>query len=411
MENQKKNIAVVGTFDTKAEEFSYLVKEIQRLGAGTCVIDAGMQPTSADGIDVPNTEVAKLAGIGFASLNAMTRQDALQEMVRGLEKCVRNLYCDHKIDGIISMGGSGGTTLGTAAMKVLPVGIPKLMISTFAGSIRMANYVLGKDIMVLNPLVDISGVNTITEMIMKQAAGAIVGAANNAFRPGSKFRKYRIAASMYGLTTPGVTTAKQYLENKGYEVITFHSTGAGGRAMEDLIRSGFFDGVLDITLPEIHAHVLGSPSGSAGPDRASGAAEMGIPQVVCPGAMDMCSATDFSNFGGRVIYSHSLVPSHFRPNSEDTRKSAEFLAGQLNKSSAGCALFLPLRGLSLIDVPGKPMYDKEANNCLFETLKSSLKSHVELYELEHNVNDQEFALAMAKKLDEIMTEKYSIMPN
>lgn len=402
----KKTIAVIGTFDTKLEEYSFLIDELHNLGAEVLSIDVGTLGCPTGFASVTSEQVAEYANSSLVAIQQANRKDAFTVMLEGIEKCVMQLYEEKKFDGVISMGGSGGTTLATAAMRVLPIGFPKLMVSTLGSSSKIGAYVRNRDIMVLNSVVDISGVNTLTRRIFSEAAGAIVGAANNHIID-DNCKKLRIAASMYGLTTSAVMTAKKYLESRGYEVITFHATGAGGIAMESLIREGFFQGVLDITLPEVSAHVLGVASSTSGASRLGGAAICGIPQVVCPGAMDMVSTTDFSKFGGRKIYCHNSEPSHFRPNEQDTTLIGTYLAQQLNKSTAPCALYLPLLGLSLIDLPGQCMYNPKADRALFAAIKQELNPEVvELHEEYLDINDEIFALMLAKKLESIMTEFY-----
>ncbi|MBC8535332.1 Tm-1-like ATP-binding domain-containing protein [Feifania hominis] len=399
-----KTIAVIGTFDTKAQEYGFVMDRMREHGVRPLAIDVGTHNAAPSAVDITSAEVAALAGTQIERLHGLSRQDAFSAMLKGAQQCVKELHGRGEIQGIFGMGGSGGTTLASAAMRTLPLGVPKLLVSTLAGTARMADYVGGTDIIVMGSIVDISGLNSITKMIFSRAAGVIAGAVNGEYREPSGHR-LRIAASMYGVTTPGVTFAKRYLESRGYEVITFHATGSGGRAMEQLIREGFFDGVLDMTLPEIHAHVLGVPSSTAGPERCAGAARKDIPQVVCPGGMDMCSTTDFTGFEDRRVYCHNTTPSHFRPNARDMERSGVYLAQQLNKSHADCAVYLPCGGLSLVDVPGGATYDPEADESLFEAIKSNLDRRVELHESPRNINDESFALEMAQRLDEMMTRR------
>lgn len=398
----KKTVAVVGTFDTKREEFEFLIREIKKHDVDVLSIDVGTKPSKGADVDISNERIAELGGGGIAEIALMSRKDALNVMTRGVEACIRQLHDEGKIDGIISMGGSGGTTLGTAAMKPLPLGFPKVLVSTLGGSPRMSKYIDNTDMMVVNSVVDVSGLNSITKRIYCEAAGAVAGAAKSAFADADD-HKPRVATTMYGLTTPGVVAAKEYLEARGYEVITFHATGDGGRAMEGLIRAGFFDGVLDMTVTEIHAYMFGDKEQSAGPDRAAGASEMGLPQVVCLGAMDMCTIGNLPTEGKHLYCHNENIPSHFRPTKEEVVLSGRDLGEKLNRATAPAAVFFPHGGLSMIDLPGQPMYNPEVDEALFDSIKQTVSNPVvELYDMPNNINDEAFAVAAAKRLDEMI---------
>lgn len=251
-----KTVAVLGTFDTKGDAFTYLIQKIREAGVAVLSIDAG---TGEHGYrtDISNREIARLGGKDIHTLGDH-RREALETMAAGGAKALQRLYENGEIHGFISMGGSGGTVLAAAAMKVLPVGFPKVLVSTVASSPRIFDYVDTSDAFLINSIVDISGLNSIVRKIYDQAAGAIAGAVKAVEVPTESHQGLRIAATMYGVTTPGVTAAMKYLTEKGYEVIPFHATGSGGRVMERLIRQGYFDGVLDMTQTEIGSMFSGN---------------------------------------------------------------------------------------------------------------------------------------------------------
>lgn len=401
----KKTVAVLGTFDSKGEEFTYLIEKIKESGVNVLSIDAGTKENSYK-TDISNKEVARLGGGDIEDLGN-SRRDALGTMSAGVSKVVKGLFEEGRIDGIISMGGSGGTVLAAAAMRVLPVGFPKVLVSTVASSSRIFDYVDTSDVFFINSIVDVSGLNSIIRKVYDEAAGAIAGAVKTADFSKESHERLRIAATMYGVTTPGVTTAKKYLEEIGYEIITFHAIGSGGRVMEKLIREGYFDGVLDMTQTEIGMYVYGDRATSAGPDRCSGAAEMGIPCISCLGAMDMCSLGSLPVEGKRLYYHNGKRPSHFRPTVEQSREAGKFLAEQLNKATRGQQVIIPRKGLSMTDVEGGGTYGPEEDEALFRSLKENLNNlHITLEEHDLNINDKEFALIVATRMDEIMKNHY-----
>lgn len=405
MNAKEKTICVLGTFDTKSQEFGYLIDQIRALGADVISVDAGFHGTAALRANYPPETVIREGGSTPAQVRRMHRSDAMAVAIRGAGRIVRRLTEEKMIHGVIGMGGSGGTTLASEVMRELPLGFPKVIISTLGGTAKIGRYVGSRDILVLNSVVDVSGINSITRVVFSHGAGAVVGAALAAEGVRQDGKK-RIAATMYGLTTPAVTYAKEYLVRQGYEVIVFHATGSGGRAMEELIREGFFDGVLDMTLPEIHSHVLHVASSDPGPGRLVNAARMGIPLVAAPGAMDMVSTTDFSQYPDRKIYCHNTAPSHFRPNAQDVQKSGAYIADALNQATGPCAFYFPHGGLSMVGVPGEIMSDPPTDSVLCDTIRATIDpARVEFHESELDINDKAFALTLAQRLDEMIAQK------
>lgn len=398
-------VAVVGTLDTKGEEFQYVRDIIEGEGLETIVIDAGVMGEPFFEPDVERSVVAEAGGESIEKLvEAADRGHSMEVMSEGAAVVVEELFEEGEIAGIISLGGSAGTTIGTTAMKRLPVGIPKVMVSTLAsGDTRP--YVGTKDITMMYSVVDILGVNSLSSNILANAAFAVAGMVNGK-KPEPKEKRPLIAATMFGVTTPCVEKAREYLEEKGYEVLVFHATGTGGRAMENLVEEGFITGVLDLTTTELCDELVGGVL-SAGPDRLEAAGKKGVPQVVSTGALDMVNFGPMDSvpekFKDRNLYKHNPTVTLMRTNVEENRKLAEIIAEKLNKTEGKTALFLPLKGVSMIDAEGQPFYGAEEDKVLFDTLREKIdQDKVELIEKDLHINDQEYAEAIAKKLIELI---------
>ncbi len=400
-----KKVVILGTLDTKGAEFKFIKDIIESQGVATLVINAGVLGKPYFEPDIPNTAVAQAGGTELSELVAANdRGQAVDVMMRGSAKIVAELEKENVVAGIISLGGTAGTTIGTNAMQALSVGIPKMMVSTVAsGDTRP--YVGNKDITMMYSVVDISGINSISSRILANAAFAIAGMAKGV-TPALEEEKPLLAATMFGVTTPCVTTAREYLESKGYEVLVFHATGAGGGSMEALVNAGFIKGVLDITTTEWCDELVGGVF-SAGPHRLEAAGKMGIPQVVSTGALDMVNfgAMDTvpAQFKDRNLYKHNATVTLMRTTVDENRQLGQIIAAKLNMTTGPTALFLPLKGVSLIDVEGQPFYGPEENQVLFDTLRTNIdRDKVELIEMDNTINDEIFALAMAKKLVDML---------
>jgi uncharacterized protein (UPF0261 family) len=400
-----KKVLILGTLDTKGREIKFVKDIVESTGVETIVINVGVKGKPFFEPDISNTDVAEAGGKSLQKLIAQDdRGDAIDNMMRGAARVVAELYEQGKVDGIISLGGTAGTTIGTYAMRALPVGVPKVMVSTVAsGDTRP--YVGVKDITMMYSVVDISGINSLSRRILGNAAFAIAGMVKGEV-PAAAEEKPLIGATMFGVTTPCVTKAREYLEQQGYEVLVFHATGTGGKAMESLIEAGFIKGVLDITTTEWCDELVGGVL-SAGPKRLEAAAKAGIPQVVSTGALDMVNFgpidTVPEKFKNRKLYKHNPTVTLMRTTVEENKKLGEIIAGKLNMAKGPTALFLPLKGVSLIDTEGKPFYGPEEDAALFKALKDNLNNDkVEVIEMDTDINDEAFALAMAKKLVEMM---------
>lgn len=387
-----KTIALIGALDTKGREFAFIKEEIENRGHRVLLIDTGVVDPPLLQADVPRADVAAAGGTSLPELvGRRDRGEAVAVMARGAATVVRHLYEQGRIDGVLSMGGSAGTAVGTAAMRALPIGVPKVMVSTMAAGDTQP-YVGTRDVVMFPSVVDVAGINPISRTIFTRAAGAVCGMAESEVRPGQD--KLLIGASMFGNTTKAVDRARATLEEKGYEVLVFHCTGTGGRTLESLVGDGYISAVLDITTTEWADTLVGGVL-AAGPERGDAAALRGIPQVIAPGCVDMV------NFGGR-----DTVPDKFRdrklyewnPNvtlmrttPEENAEIGRILAEKANKSSGPVTFLLPLQGVSELDSPGGLFWWPEANQALFAAIKRYLRPGIPVIELDCNINDPAFA--------------------
>lgn len=401
-----KTIAVTGTFDSKGKEFLYIKELIEALGLKTYTIHSGVfEPLFAP--DVSNTEVAAAAGFQLNELaEKKDRALATEALSKGMEKLIPALFQEGKFDGIISLGGSGGTSLAAPAMRALPIGVPKVMVSTMASG-NTSQYVGTSDIIMIPSVVDVSGLNSISTTIFQNAVHAIAGMVNGS-RNKPEEEKPLVGATMFGVTTPCVNAAKEYLEQRGYEVLVFHATGIGGKSMEDLIKAGFIKGVLDLTTTEWCDEVVGGVL-NAGPERLEAAALNGIPQVVSVGALDMVNFGPYDTvppqFAGRNLYRHNPTVTLMRTSVEENIEIGKRIAEKLNMATGKTALFLPLKGVSLIDAEGQPFYGPEEDAALFDTLRNNVNRNiVEMVEMDVEINDLSFAEAAAQKLIDLMNQ-------
>lgn len=394
-----KRIAVIGALDTKGPEFAFVKREIERRGHMAVVIDTSVVGTPAFAADVPRERVAEAGGTDLAALQARAdRGEAMDVMTRGIAVVVKDLYDRGQVDGVLAMGGSAGTVVGTAAMRALPIGVPKVMVSTLAsGDTRP--YVGTKDVAMLASVVDVAGVNRISARIFANAVGAVVGMVET---PAPTIaEKPILVASMFGNTTPIVNRCRETMERQGYEVLVFHATGTGGRTMESVIEDGYATGVMEITPTEWADELVGGVL-SAGPDRMNAAAARGVPQVIVPGCMDMVNfwapETIPEKFKGRRFYQWNPNVTLMRTTPEENAQLGRILAEKANRSLGPVAFFLPLKGVSMLDAPGKEFWWPEADRALYDAIKGHVRPGIEVFELDHNVNDDEFADAVSGKM-------------
>ena len=393
-------IAVLGTFDTKGEEHGYVAQLIRQRGHRPFLIDVGTLEAPKLQPDVARTEIAAAAQADLAAVVARRdRGEAVAVMTKGAPIVLARLQREGRIDGVISLGGGGGTAICSAAMRALPVGFPKLMVSTLASG-NTAPYVGVKDIVMMPSVVDVAGLNRLSRKLLAQAAGAICGMVD-ARVPAGAADKPVIVASQFGNTTPCVTHARTLLEAAGYEVMVFAATGNGGRTMESLIESGVAAGVLDITTTEWADELVGGVL-NAGPTRCEAAARGGVPAIVTPGCLDMVNfgerASVAEKFNDRRFYQHNAQVTLMRTNPEECAELGRILAAKCNLSTGPVSVLLPLRGISVISAPGQPFHWPEADAALFGEWKRHLRADIPVLEYDGNINDPAFAEMCVREL-------------
>lgn len=400
MSQASKTIAVLGTLDSKGEEHAFVADLIRQRGHVPLLIDVGTGSDPTVTPDITRFEVAAEGGVDLEALMARKdRGECVVAMSEAAPKLMARLATEGKIHGIISLGGGGGTALGTAAMRGLPVGFPKVMVSTMASG-NTAHYIGSTDISMIPSIVDVSGLNRISKSIFTRAAGSICGMVEIQVAKAADERPL-IAASMFGNTTDCVDAARAILEDAGYEVLVFHATGTGGRTMEKLIGDGLFAGVLDITTTEWTDQLLGGVL-AAGPTRLDAAGKTGTPAIVTPGCLDMANFGERDSvpakYEGRNFYIHNPQVTLMRTTPEECAKLGEILAQKVNAYTGPVTVLLPTRAISIISAEGQPFHDPAADEALFAAIKSHLSPQVELIEIYAEINDPEFAAACAEAL-------------
>jgi uncharacterized protein (UPF0261 family) len=400
-------IVVMGALDTKGAELAFLKEQIEQRGHRALVVDTGVLGEPVFRADVSRDEVARAAGADLAGLvTDNDRGRAVIAMADGAAVIAQRLLNNGELDAIIGMGGGAGTSVGTAAMRALPLGIPKVMVSTLAsGDVR--GFVGVKDIMMVPAIVDISGLNQISRGVFARAAAAVCGMVEAVVPEGAGDRP-TIAASMFGNTTKCVEAARSIIEAEGYEVLVFHAVGAGGQTMESLIEAGHIAGVLDVTLTEWADELLGGVM-SAGPTRLEAAARTGTPAVIAPGCVDIVNfwgpETVPEHLRNRRIYQHNAKQTLVRSDVDDNAQLGRIIAGKLNQSVGPVAVYLPLKGVSVISAPGGPYHWPEADAALFDTLRATLRKDIPVHEFDVTINEPVFAEAMANGLLEMVRER------
>lgn len=407
-------VLLVGTLDTKGTEYAWVRDRITELGLDVVLVDAGVLGTSEVLADVSSDEVVRAGGSTLAELRgAGDRGTALHAVAEGASRIASDLFADGRVDGFLGLGGSGGSSVAAAVMRALPVGVPKLLVSTIASG-DVGPYVGQLDVTMMYSVVDVAGINSISVQVLDNAAGAIAGMARaySTRRAGrladATGQRPLIAATMFGVTTQAVETARARLEDLGYEVLVFHATGSGGRSMEALIASGLVDGVLDITTTELADELVGGVL-SAGPDRLTAAGAAGIPQVVSVGALDMVNFgpadTVPEQFAERNLLVHNDMVTLMRTTADEMGTLGRQVGEKVSRSQGGVSVFLPLRGVSVVDAEGGPFRDAGADRRCFDGVREHVSALVDLVERDESINDEAFALAMADRLDELMKDE------
>jgi uncharacterized protein (UPF0261 family) len=392
-------IAVLGTLDTKGREHAFVAERIRARGHATLLIDVGTggEPTVVP--DVSRTDVAAAAGIDLATIRAGgDRGECVSAMARAAPRILERFVADGTIHGVIALGGGGGTAIASAAMRPLPIGFPKLIVSTLASG-NTAHYVGTSDIAMMPAVVDVQGLNRISRTILSRAAGAICGMVEADVTADDE--KPLVVASMFGNTTKCIEAAVPLLEQAGYEVLVFHATGTGGRAMEALIASGLVAGVLDITTTELADELVGGLL-SAGPDRLDAAAKHGVPAIVAPGCLDMVNfgeqASVPSEFAARRFYIHNPQVTLMRTTPEECAALGRLVAAKANASTAPVTVLIPRKGISVISMAGGPFHDPAADAALFSSLEDGLRPGIQCLAVDCDINDPVFARACVEAL-------------
>lgn len=402
-------VCLIGTLDTKGVEYAFLKDRVVANGVDVVLVDTGVLGDPLTPPDISARDVAQGAGTTLDVLRSEhDRGAAIAAMANGATAIVTELAATGQIQGIAAIGGSGGSSLATQAMRNLPVGLPKLMVSTVASG-QTEPYVGAVDITMMHSVVDIAGLNRISTRILDNAAAAIAGMARAFANDNSTVNDAPlIAATMFGVTTPSVNAAREWLEARGQEVLVFHATGTGGRSMEALVAGGFISGVLDITTTELADELVGGVF-SAGPDRLEIAGRTGVPQVVSLGALDMVNFGSLesvpSAFKDRNLYVHNPTVTLMRTTPEDCTELGRRIASRLNQATGPVALFIPRKGISAIATEGGPFHSPEADTALFDALLANLDPKIEVHDLDLDINDPSFAVAMAKRLIELIPTK------
>jgi uncharacterized protein (UPF0261 family) len=413
-----KPIAIIGTLDTKGHEVAFIRDQIQARGHRTWVIDPGVLGQPAIEAGFGREKVARAGGRELADLIASgDKGHAIQTMIDGTVEIVVRLYTQGRLGGVIAVGGGQGTAIGTAAMQALPIGVPKMMVSTIAsGQNVFEPYVGTSDVTLMHSVADILGVNFVTRKVFTNAAAAIVAMAEasdplepldslGVGAPAEGRDRVVLAVTMLGLTTPCVLQTKELLEKQGYELVAFHPNGTGGRSMERLIDEGLIQGVLDISIQELTGHVCQGLF-DAGPDRLKAAGQGGIPQVVAPGGTDYIVLGPLASLTAeqrsRPLIVHNPNITLIRTAGEEMAQIGHLLARRLNEARGPAAALIPMGGYSYSDRPGHAFHDPAANDALVEALEDGLDSGVELVKIDAHINDPPFAQAVAGKMREMM---------
>lgn len=392
-------IAVLGTFDTKGREHAFVAEKIRSRGHRPLLIDVGTGEPPTVVPDISREDVAKAAAVDLAKLIAERDRGAcVSAMAKAAPRLLEQLLAEGRIDGVISLGGGGGTAIASAAMQALPIGFPKLIVSTLASG-NTAHYVGTKDIVMMPAVVDVQGLNRISRTILARAAGAICGMVEADVAGGNE--KPLIVASMFGNTTKCIEAAVPILERAGYEVLVFPATGTGGRAMEALIESGLVAGVLDVTTTELADELVGGVL-TAGPTRLDAAAKLGVPAIVVPGCLDMVNFGERPSvpekFRGRTFYVHNPQVTLMRTTAAECAELGRIVATKVNAYSAAVTVLIPRGGISVISGPGGPFHDPEADAALFRALESGLRPDIPVATFDEGINDPAFARSCAEAL-------------
>ncbi len=414
-----KTIAIIGSLDTKGKEVLYVKERISRLGHRTLIIDVSVNGEPIFKADMGPEEVARAAGASWQQIRCREKRERILTMARGLAALMPALFKEGRFDAVLSLGGAQNTTMGTSAMRALPIGVPKLMVSTVASGQRTFDPLVGtRDLMIMHSVADVSGINLITRAVFDNAVAAICGMAEHAGAPvpaavpvstgtpGSAAVRHVVGATMLGVTDAGVTRAVGILEKAGLEVVTFHASGVGGRSLEEAIRDGLVSAVFDVTLHEIVCELFGGfSSGTQG--RLSAAAERGLPQLVTPGAADVVDWAEGALAGlpdwqtRPYIYQHPTV-LHLKLHPAEAAHVGQVIADRLNASAGPAMVLFPRRGLHQLSYPGGPLWQPATDEALHEALRTGLRHEIPIRDVDANINEPAFSEAAAAAMIELL---------
>jgi uncharacterized protein (UPF0261 family) len=409
----EKTVLLIATFDTKEEEALFLKKRIEARGVRVLVMDTGILSSPNVRVDIDQEEIARRGGISLPeAVSSGDKGKCILNMMRGAEVVCKELYHQGRFQGVVGIGGAQGTDIGCAAMRILPVGVPRLMVSTVAsGRATFGPFVGTKDVTLMHSVADMQGLNFLTKRILENAAGAICGMVQGLDQEIVKAEGIPVALSMLGTTTPGALRCKKTLERQGFEVVTFHQNGTGGIAMEDMIREGAFRGVLDLNLHEIGDRFVGGLHGAIREDRLEAAGEAGIPQVVAPGSINYVVLGPLSGLSpewrSRKLIVHNPNLTLVRLTPEELREVGKKVGEKLNRAKGPVHVFIPLRGFSYPDRKDFPHWEPEGNQTFIDSLKATLRPTIPVTELDAHINDPEFIDPIAEAFLLMMGEQSS----
>ena len=394
-------VILIGTLDTKGKEIEFVRGRLSACGIDTMVVDGSCLGTPTIAADVPREALFEAAGESLIELQqAADRGTAVSAAAKGARAVALDLFARGKVDGVLGLGGSAGTTIGTAAMRALPFGVPKLMVSTLASG-QVRPFVGPRDILMMHSVTDISGINRISRTVLGNAAAAMAGMVTTTHEDDADLDRPILTATMFGVTTPCVERCRAIAESRGFETLVFHAVGTGGEAMESLIADGLVAGVLDVTTTELADELIGGVL-SAGPDRLTAAGKRGVPQVISVGALDMINFGPRDSvpekFANRRLYVHNENVTLMRTTPEENDRIGRRIAENASAATGPTAILLPLRGVSAIDADGQPFWDPEADAALFAAIRRTVAGNVELIESDRHINDPSFAEMLVAKL-------------
>ncbi|MEW6673062.1 MAG: Tm-1-like ATP-binding domain-containing protein [Thermodesulfobacteriota bacterium] len=403
-----KTVLLIATFDTKRAEALYLKTQIESLGFAVLTMDAGILKPSGAPVDIDRDTIARRGGTPIeAALAANDKGACILNMMNGVAALAKELYEQGRFQAAIGIGGAQGTDIATAGMRALPIGVPKFMVSTVAsGQTPFGPFVGTRDIALMHSVADIQGLNFLTRRILKNAAGAVCGMLERFGAEVIQPVGVPVAMSMMGTTTPGSLYCKRKLEDKGFEIVTFHQNGTGGVAMEEMIRGGAFRAVLDLSLHEVADRFMGGLHGAIREDRLEAAADLGLPQIIVPGGINYMVLGPLKGLSNdirsRKLIVHNPNLTLVRLTPDELVRVGEIVAGKLNRSRGDCRVFIPLNGFSYPDREGLPHWEPEGNRAFIESLKHNLKDTIPVSEIAGHINDPEFMDHVVESFLEIM---------